>query len=219
MALFSFKHRDGRILSVEIPTECPICHRLIVISGPETWNNSVDNLFESIYQCTNPDCERLFLCFYSIDSVGNTKITRLFPTYPKEKELPEVIKNISPQFIEIYLQAQEAKDNGLAQICGPGFRKAFEFLIKDYAKSKEPDEAKQKAIENTLAGNVVNQYIDDKRIQSVAKRALWIGNDETHYLRKWETKDIDDLIALIQLTIHWIEIEHLSSKYTSEMPE
>lgn len=35
----------------------------------------------------------------------------------------------------------------------------------------------------------------------------------------WEEKDINDLITLINLTIHWIEIEHLSSVYTKEMPE
>lgn len=217
MAEFSIKIKSGIIVHIEIPPECPICHRLVVIQGPFAWSDT-DNVFlDSVYQCTNPDCRRLFLCFYSIDKSRKTTLTRLLPTYPKEKEIPEIITKISPQFKEIFLQAQEAKDNGLTQICGPGFRKAFEFLVKDYAKSKDTDQSKHKIIEKTFAANIVDQFIDDQRIKAVAKRALWIGNDETHYLRKWEDKDINDLIALIQLTIHWIEIEHLSSKYTSEM--
>jgi hypothetical protein len=126
---------------------------------------------------------------------------------------------MSPEFVEIYKQAKEAQDNGLTQVCGPGYRKAFEFLIKDYAKSKVAEEATRKAIEATFAGTVVKDYIGDVRAQAVAKRALWLGNDETHYLRKWTNHNIDDLITLIQLTIHWIEIERLSEKYVADMSE
>jgi hypothetical protein len=85
---------------------------------------------------------------------------------------------------------------------GPGYRKAFEFLIKDYAKSKAADEATRKAIAGTFAGTVVKDYVGDVRAQAVAKPALRLGNDETHYLRKWTNHNIDDLITLIQLTIH-----------------
>ncbi len=49
--------------------------------------------------------------------------------------------------------------------------------------------------------------------------AFWLGNDETHYLRKWEQHDVDDLVTLIKLTTNWIEIEHLSKSYVEEMPE
>ena len=57
------------------------------------------------------------------------------------------------------------------------------------------------------------------KIQTVAKRALWLGNDETHYLRKWEDKDLTDLRKLIDLTIHWIEMEKLSEEYIEDMPD
>ena len=106
---------------------------------------------------------------------------------------------------------------GLTQIAGPGYRKAFEFLVKDYAKSLKPDDSER--IEKLFSGNVVNEFITDPRIQAVAKRALWIGNDEIHYLRKWVAHDIDDLITLIKLAINWVEIERLSQSYTEEMPE
>jgi len=56
-------------------------------------------------------------------------------------------------------------------------------------------------------------------VQAVAKRALWIGNDETHYSRKWEDRDINDLVTLIKLTLEWIDIERQSSEYLNEMPE
>ncbi len=103
------------------------------------------------------------------------------------------------------------------QIAGPGYRKAFEFLIKDYAKSLEP--LKEKDIESKFSGAVVAEFVPDARIQAVATRCLWLGNDETHYLRRWTDHDLEDFVTLIKLTTNWIEIEHLSKAYVEEMPE
>jgi hypothetical protein len=161
----------------------------------------------------------MFMVFYALDNKGKSQINRIIPYEPSPEELPEVIRSISAKFVEIYKEAIEAKDAGLKQICGPGYRKAFEFLIKDYAKEKLSDEETRQKVGRTFAGTVVEKYIADARIQSVAKRALWLGNDETHYLREWTDHDIEDLISLIRLTIHWIEIEHLSNKYVENMPE
>jgi hypothetical protein len=47
------------------------------------------------------------------------------------------------------------------------------------------------------------------RVKQVAASG-WLGNDETHYLRKWETKELTDLKKLIQLTVHWIQMERLT---------
>lgn len=122
-------------------------------------------------------------------------------------------------FVDIYEQAREALDAGLDQIGGPGLRKAFEFLVKDYAKSKAQSAEEKEKIDKSFAGNVVNDVIKDSRIVNVSKRAIWLGNDETHYLRKWTDHDVDDLIILIQLTMHWMEIEKLSDDYLKQMPE
>jgi hypothetical protein len=120
-------------------------------------------------------------------------------------------------FISVFQEAEEAAQIGLAQIAGPGYRKSFEFLIKDYAKSLSPDKSEQ--IEKAFAGTVVTDYVTDPRIQGVAKRTLWLGNDETHYLRKWTSHDIGDLITLIRLTVNWIEIDQLTTHYSEGMPE
>ena len=51
----------------------------------------------------------------------------------------------------------------------------------------------------------------------MAKGAIWLGNDETHYERKWVDKDIDDLKTLIDLTLHWINYETLTEQYKESM--
>jgi hypothetical protein len=90
-------------------------------------------------------------------------------------------------------------------------------LVKDYAKTLK--DADSREIETSHAATVVKRYLNDPRIEKVAKRALWLGNDETHYLRKWESHDIDDLVNLIKATVNYIEIEHLSEGYVDSMPE
>ena len=84
-----------------------------------------------------------------------------------------------------------------------------------FAKSTRPDE--EDRIEKMFSGKVVDEFISDPRIQAVAKRALWLGNDETHYLKKWDKHDINDLETLIKLTINWIEIERLTKSYSEEI--
>ena len=94
-------------------------------------------------------------------------------------------------------------------------RKALEFLVKDFAKSQMPTE--KDAIENTQPLQCINNYLDDQRIRQSATLATWLGNDETHYIRKWQDKDIKDLKVLIKLTVNWIENVLLSEKYVMNM--
>lgn len=54
-------------------------------------------------------------------------------------------------------------------------------------------------------------------MKEIAKRAAWLGNDETHYVRKWETKDVKDLKNLIEISIHWIDMELLTEQYQNDM--
>lgn len=59
--------------------------------------------------------------------------------------------------------------------------------------------------------------IDNPKIKEIAKRATWLGNDETHYFRKWEDKDLNDLKKLIEIVVYFISMELGVNKYTVEM--
>ena len=200
---------------VDYPDKCPICHHHGEISVIQTLVEPENRGVQVVFQCAYSDCKSYFVGYYG--PRGSADLLAIKPQKPEITVLPESIKELSPNFVSIYEEAEEALHLGLTQIAGPGYRKAFEFLVKDYAKSLKPDDSER--IEKLFSGNVVNEFITDPRIQAVAKRALWIGNDEIHYLRKWVAHDIDDLITLIKLAINWVEIERLSQSYTEEMPE
>jgi len=200
-----------------LPDKCPFCHKSItpvVIIG---YKNSKTNLAELFLSCPNTSCYKTFIGYYVVNNghiefSGKTSQGTLIG-----KEFSEHINAISPTFSIIYNEAFSAEQQNLKEICGVGYRKALEFLIKDYAVTKYPD--KKDKIEKDLLAKVIGDYVSDANIKSVAKRAVWLGNDETHYTRKWEGKDLNDLKKLIALTVHWIEMEVLTASFEEEMPE
>lgn len=124
---------------------------------------------------------------------------------------------MSPQFVSIFEQAAAGEAFGLKEIAGCGYRKALEFLVQDYCSALDP--TKSKTIQEKLLGQVIADYIDDPNIQECARRATWLGNDETHYVRRWNDKDISDLKTLIALTESWINAHLLTQKYLRDMPK
>jgi hypothetical protein len=68
-------------------------------------------------------------------------------------------------------------------------------------------------------GACISNHVTDPHVKEVAKRATWLGNDETHYERRWEEKDVGDLKSLIDLAHYWIQAELLTEKMKASMPE
>ena len=100
---------------------------------------------------------------------------------------------------------------------GIGLRKALEFLVKDFAIGEHPTE--REAIVAKALAKCIAEYIVDTPVQHAAKRATWLGNDEAHYVRRWEDKDVSDLKILLKLTMNGIENHLLGKQYVEEMPD
>jgi phenylalanyl-tRNA synthetase beta subunit len=130
---------------------------------------------------------------------------------PVEQEIVE----LSPSFVEIYQQAQTAEQVNLDQIAGLAYRKALEFLVKDYLISKSPDDAA--AIKGALLGKCIDRF-DDERIRTAVERAIWLGNDEAHYVRRWQGMDVTDLKRLIKLVLAHLHLESQHEQLKQQMP-
>ena len=217
---------NGSPATIEgLPQICPNCHRHIRPYALYGYLNHLQNGLELLLVCPNRQCDKAFLGYYNRKEVGINidamKTIYWFTgktsigTFTKAS-LPETVNNLSSSFSNIYNQAYQAEQSELLEICGMGYRKALEFLIKDYAIDKDP--SAKDAIEKKMLMACINDYVDDNRIKSVAKRAVWLGNDETHYIRKWEGRNLSDLKKLIELTIHWIEMEKLTESFEANMP-
>lgn len=155
--------------------------------------------------------------YYMLRQVGGW--VEYLPNHPlKSEDFGEIINSISPKFVKIYNEAYVAEQMSLMEVCGVGYRKAVEFLIKDYViEGKEPGVIEQ--IKRMQLAQCIENYVTDLNVRNVSKRAVWLGNDETHYVKKWEEKDVQDLKGLIRLTVRWIEQEKETASLLEDMPE
>ncbi|WP_233554903.1 DUF4145 domain-containing protein [Atopobacter sp. AH10] len=96
--------------------------------------------------------------------------------------------------------------NILDLIAGVGYRKATEFLIKDYAIHRYP-ENQNKIEKQPLAQVIKENFTDFPKLQNLSTAVAWIGNDETHYVRKHDDKDLDDLKRFINSAVHFISAD------------
>ena len=213
---------DGEFNVNKIQDFCPLCHKNIKPLYRYAWKNYKG--LQAIFLCPNEDCQDLFISYYRSPYSGERHVLDIDYYYEgcapggiRKKVFPEEITEISEKFSEIYNEAKKAEGRRLKEICGAGYRRALEFLIKDYLIKEKIETSK--IIKETRLGTCIDKYVASERIKDCAKRAAWLGNDETHYIRKWEDKDLEDLKDLIELTVNWICDEYLTRRIKKEMPE
>lgn len=194
---------------INVPELCPMCHGSISPKYLHHHFNYDNDLFSIYYECTK--CKRPFLAQYGTSNqLSKPCDCETYPKFAEERNFDEEIKILSPKFSKIYNQAVEAEAMELDEIAGMGYRKSLEFLIKDFCIKQYPD--KEDEIKDKLLGNVINDYVDSRKIKNLAKVSAWIGNDETHYVRKNENLDIENLKKFIEASIHYISYELLSEE-------
>lgn len=212
-------HKTGGYSLVDAPNDCPYCHAKI---NPifKSEQHSREGLYtkEVFLICPVTRCGKGFVAFYAADDGrGAYWYKYVNKPNPVEHECSDIINEISENFCTIFNQSYHAEQLGLLEISGVGYRKAFEFLIKDFLTTKNP--TKEDLIKKMQIGQCIADYVDDTKLKACAKRAFWLGNDHTHYIKRWEDRDLQDLKTLIKLSINWIESEILTENFEKSMPE
>lgn len=197
--------KDATVTIKQHPDSCPLCHNNLVLNE---FKDSLlyDDILQLIYQCPSKKCNRLFIAYYSQGYRGDDF---LFQTsLPGKVLVPEVsaeIEKLSPDFVKIFNDSYTAEKLGLDGISGIGYRKALEFIVKDYAIHRLGKDASD--IKGKFLGTVIKEDIGDSRLKKAFKLASWLANDETHYARKWKNYNIADLKRLIEIAMRLINDE------------
>ena len=123
-----------------------------------------------------------------------------YVTVPIDKD----ITDLSPNFAESHIQAQQAEHYGLDQVAGLAYRKALEFLIKDFLARKNPE--KRQIYENAFLGECIESHTENEYLKNAARGAMWLCEDQRYYLRHYEVIDINHLKKYIDATVHWIKM-------------
>lgn len=203
---------------VDLDEYCPHCGRpgahILYNTMASKLYNSVENSVALFLKCSISECNKFHIQEFpfgkhspggdNLKFVGN-KINYTYRV-KLDNTLPEIVNQTFPAFKNIFEQSLEAEVQGLDQIAGVGYRKSIEFLIKEYAIHKDPESAEN--IKAKFLGKVIDEnLIEFPKIQTLSKAAVWIGNDETHFVRVHEDKDIHDMKEFLIATALFISAE------------
>ncbi len=193
-------------------SECPSCHFAIVPEALSAFYVPAKSQDYGSYRLNLlslcPHCRKIFMTEYEgcvPDSRYRFNSPRFsVPFVPHTSAFSDAIKALSPNFCETYSQSETAESHQLFQICGIGYRKALEYLVKDYLCHKFPECSDD--IRSEFLGASIKR-IEDSRIKTLAERSTWIGNDETHYVKKHEDLDVNDMKRFIKALLIYVESE------------
>lgn len=156
--------------------------------------------YRLITQCSECGEITIFKATYFYKTWLYSEVPMSYPLeMPDLTIFPEEIKNISPKFVEIYNQSKVAEFQSLLEIAGPGYRKALEFLVKDYCKK----ETNIKNVEKTALKNLIQKFPNDD-IDSIGKLTVELGNDEVHYYRQLKDRDLKTIRESIGIMANYL---------------
>ncbi|UTY39421.1 hypothetical protein NMU03_00885 [Allocoprobacillus halotolerans] len=208
----------------DIVSICPHCGKGIkpnLIFNTEYANGLSNNHTKwlAVMQC--PICKQYFFVDQLIlsDYYGDFDQIVNYHVYPKV--IPEEINFdsrlndlISPDFCTVYKQALIADNEGLNEITGLAFRKAFEILVKDYAAYLNKNIDKQEILKLTLK-QTIDKYFKSSEFEPIFRKISWLGNDHSHTFNKHDDYNVNDLKrfihACISKIISQLDLEELNN--------
>ena len=215
---------QNRTYRVEDPNVCPHCH--ITNTPHPKWSiltKDTDDIptFISVWQCSNSKCNKIFVAQHKYENT--TFVFKRFlnglpkgPDWPKpilelkSGDLDETGKPLQSKFIKTYLQSLEAENYGLDEIAGMGYRKAIEYLVKDWAIQNNPEKIED--IKKSWLGKVIKDYYNGD-LKEILERATWLGNDQSHYNKLFDEYDIEILKELIDLIMVELDRQYKKEHY------
>lgn len=215
----NFEKDQIKEVTVEEVGVCPCCQ---IATSPTFINGYLIASKQDYIQPTAfvilycPSCKHLYIAKYyiPINNIDYSECVGIYPSevYPHSVKIPyfsDNIINLSPMFVEAYTQACHAEVNEYTSgLAGLGYRKAIEFLIKDYLINLKHQD--RNTIINLELGKCVGKL--EKDIQDIAQASIWLGNDEVHYFKKNVDYSIQDLKMFVDCLVIDIEREYVRIK-------
>ena len=192
----------------ELAGICPLCNHalsptVLYASLIEYDDYEMNKVFLLNY-C--PNCDNEFMSSHCYDPEDEGFMySSSAPTQFTEHIFSNNLQKLSPQFVKAYNESLHAESLALTSICGMGYRKALEFLIKDYSISKNPDDRTK--IEQLSLSQCINAYIDEERLKTLARASVWLGNDQTHYVQKHSDHGLKELKQFINAFVTFIDAD------------
>lgn len=194
-------------ISFDIPIVCPNCNYSVqpIIVDYRLMSFSQEKSLLVISYKGNC-CSIPFYATYEY----NSRKALLLDVYPRLKPaiLPKNIKELSPRFVSLYEQSYTAEQNNHIELAGSGYRNSIEVLIKDFAIKKL--NAPKDDIYKMKLYDAIGTYLKEVNIDTSAADVIRVlGNDYTHYQRKYDGIDFVVVKKYLEIFIQQIETKLL----------
>ncbi len=203
------------------PNVCPYCDKGIDPIIINTFPYQFYDLYNVIVTLKCPCCEQVFFARFQLDHATidymqyDLHPIEVIGGHKRRMDFSQEITELSQGFIDSYNDAFVAEQAGCSHIVGIAYRRAFEFLIKDYAIKYHPSETE--TIKKMNLSDCVKKYIKDVETKELLLRATWIGNDFAHYENKHAEIDLAGLKELINLSMQEIETDIKKKNYIANI--
>lgn len=190
------------------PATCPFCGygTDATLAQKDFYPFNEINILVATCNCTS--CGKTF--FFATEYSKDREYTPI--TIPSMSYTPytnEILSSISERFINMYNQALQAEFVDNIELAAIGYRSALEILVKDYAINelgKDSDEVSKKSL-----CNAIGEYLNQQDLVATADVIRILGNDYTHYKRKFPEHDFDLLKGYMNIFLKQIEVQYMIS--------
>lgn len=190
----------------DCPLECPHCGAYNMPSFVSNVQLLHEPFTYHLFILQNNCCDQFSQAVYkSQGDIGELLV--LLPQSVKTGDFPDSIYSISPRFVALYNQCYEAEQKGHFELAGSGYRNAIEILIKDFAINLL-NQPKDDVVKCRLA-KVIEDYLPNLQLSQSADVLRVLGNDHTHYDRRFEDIDFQVIKRYMQIFIDSIDCEYL----------
>lgn len=189
------------------PAICPHCGFGTDATLKEKTFYSFNNGYLLIATCECTACHKNF--FFACESISGSyaKMVSMYPSFQVTPYANEKLAAISQRFIDMYNQALFAEFNQNYELAAIGFRSALEILVKDYA-IQELGEPAETVAKQSLC-NAIEKYLNLPDLVNTADVVRILGNDYTHYQRKYPEHDFALLKKYMEIFLSRIEVQYM----------
>lgn len=191
-----------------VPEVCPVCGKGTALNLQFT--NHGPNGIIYVFRCSHRDCQSMFAYLYDL----NAKSVYSVPANNKFEGIPSEVLGISQSFKEIYFEASSSDQLNYHHLDGMGYRRALEFLVKDYLVYFGIEPNTESAYHLSFS-SAINK-LDNEDLKHLAKASSWLGNDQTHTEIKWNDYTVDDLKSFIKAFTAFI-LFRINSKKANDL--
>ena len=190
------------------PTLCPICNAYVdSIKTASRLFTGDEEPYYGIVQSRCLHCKKQYLVAYEITpSTKSTRVAGFFPAQSSEYQ-NNTIEQFSPGFIRYYNQAQRAEIAGDIELAATGYRTALENLVKDYAIT-ELQRPREEVVRKKLF-DAIGEYLGERDLIATADVVRLIGNDYTHYERRYPQHDLTLLKKYLEIFVRLVETKYM----------